>query len=162
MKRFLFAILLSLVLAPVLHAATVKILNGTIATWHTGSGTLASNARATSAAITITAGEVGYPKATCEFNMAAVSSGSVVANSNVAVWFVLDPNGTNFETLPSPRIPDFTFPLAAGTGAQRVVVREVLMPAQNGFQIDVLNNGTGATFATAWTIRCTPYTQQIN
>lgn len=161
MRRLLCVLFLALCLATQGLAATVKILNGTIATWHTGSGTLASNARQTSAAITITAGEVGYRKATCEFNMGTVSSGSVVANSNVAVWFVLNPSGT-FENLPSPRIPDFTFPLATGAGAQRVVVREILMPAQNGFQIDVLNNNTGAVFASGWTVRCTPYTEQVS
>lgn len=142
-------------------AATVKILNGTIATWHNGSSTLANNASVTSSTITITAGEVGYQKATCELNFPA-PSGTVAANSNIAVWFRLNPDGTNFEDAASPRLPDFTFPLANSASAQRIDIREIMMPAQNGFQIVIKNNGTGVTINTTWTIKCTPYTQQIN
>jgi hypothetical protein len=150
------ALLLSCALSAL--AADLTILNGTIQTWHSGASTLANNATVTSAAVTLT--NAGYPKATCELNMPA-PSGTVAANTNVAVWFRLDPDGTNFEDAASPRLPDFTFPLAASAGAQRISVKDITLPAQAGFQVVIKNNGTGVTINTTWTLKCVPYTQRL-
>jgi hypothetical protein len=160
MKTLLLLTLASLLLVCTLSAwaADLTILNGTIQTWHSGASTLANNATVTSAAVTLT--NAGYPKATCEFNMPA-PSGTVAANTNVAVWFRLNPDGTNFEDAASPRLPDFTFPLAASAGAQRIDVRDISLPAQAGFQVVIKNNGTGVTINTTWTLKCTPYTQRL-
>lgn len=158
MKR-LFCTLLLLLLPSASHAATVTNTQGTIATWHTGSATLASNSTVTSSTITLASG-VGYLKAACEFFMPA-PSGTPAANTNIAVWFLLKPDGSNLEDAASPRLPDFTFPLAAIAGAQRIVQREILLPAQNGFQVVIKNNGTGVTINTTWTIKCVPYTPQV-
>jgi len=157
-RRVLALTTLLLSLAFPVWAADLTILNGTIQTWHSGASTLASNASVTSAAVTLTNG--GYPKATCEFNMPA-PSGTVAANTNIAVWFRLSPDGTNFEDAASPRLPDFTFPLAASSGAQRIDVRGIDLPAQAGFQVVIKNNGTGVTINTTWTLKCTPYTQRL-
>ena len=158
MRRLLLLWAALLSFAPLLWAADLTILNGTIQTWHNGTGTLANNANVTSAAVTLT--NAGYPKATCEFNMPA-PSGTVAANSNVQVWFRLNPDGTNFEDATTAKMPDFWFPLQASAAAQRIVIREITLPAQNGFQVVIRNNGTGVTINTTWTLKCTPYTTRL-
>jgi hypothetical protein len=157
MKRLLSSLLLLGLLTPA-FAADLTILNGTIQTWHSGASSLADNASVTSATITLT--NAGYPKATCEFNMPA-PSGTVASNKNVAVWFRLNPDGTNFEDATTDKMPDFTFPLRAVATAQRVVIREIVLPAQNGFQVVIKNNGSGVTLNTTWTLKCTPYTVRL-
>jgi hypothetical protein len=156
-KSLSLSMLLGMCMTLSVWAADLTILNGTIQTWHSGASTLANNASVTSAAVPATA---GFPKATCEFNMPA-PSGTVAANTNVAVWFRLNLDGTNFEDAASPRLPDFTFPLAASAGAQRIDVRDISLPAPAGFQVVIKNNGTGVTINTTWTLKCTPYTQRL-
>jgi len=157
-RRVLALTILLLSFALSAWAADLTTLNGTIQTFHSGASTLGNNASVTSASITLT--NAGYPKATCEFNMPA-PSGTVLTPSNIAVWFRLSPDGTNFEDAASPRLPDFTFPLAASAGAQRIDVKDISLPAQAGFQVVIKNNGTGVTINTTWTLKCTPYTQRL-
>lgn len=158
MRRLYLVLLLGLALVGTALGADVTTLNGVIQTWHNGTATLANNATVTSGAITLT--NVGYPKATCECFIPA-PSGTAIANSNIAVWFKRTLDGTNFEDAPGARLADFTCPLQAVSTAQRVIIDNISLPAQNGFQIVVKNNGTGVTFNATWTIKCTPYTQRL-
>ena len=120
---------------------------------------LANNALALGSAITLTS--AGYPFGQLEL---VVTYGTApTANTGCSVWFIKDPDGTNYEdgaaALTPARAPDAVLPVRAVTTAQRVVV-DVQLPL-TAFKVLLKNDGTGqAMAASANTLKVLPYTFQ--
>jgi hypothetical protein len=134
--------------------------SGNFDTWYTGTS-LANNAAQVSAAVTLT--NSGYREAWCFLDIPGASV-APVAGSVLSVWFrLLSADGTTFAdgdaSIAPPDIPSMTFPLRAVTTRQVVQAFVPRMPT-SGFRIRTLNDATGATITTAWTIKCKTQTPQ--
>lgn len=149
-------------------ATTEKYVLGSIATlMNTELNSLASSA--TGAAIATTAynniqaggGGDGYTLAQIELVIAA--PGSTLTASPVYVWFLQDPDATNYEdggaaVIPG-RQPDVIIPLRLVSTAQRETVWDVKIPP--GTWKALLSQVTGVSWAASGnTLKIVPYTRQ--
>lgn len=127
----------------------------------TGLNSLANNARAMSAAITIT--DTLYIDGELELYISGMG-GVPTANTTLNVWFLRQIDATNYEdgdasTTPA-RNPDAFFPIRAVSTAQRIV-RVVTLPP-GVFKVLIINAGTGQALAAADnTLKLKPHTVQI-
>lgn len=81
----------------------------------------------------------------------------------VSVWFLAQPDGTNYEdggsSVTPARVPDLQFPLRAVTTGQRITRRTLLPPGN--FKPLVRNDSTGQSFAGSGnTLKVLPFTPQ--
>jgi hypothetical protein len=158
-------LLLGILLLPRgVQAATVtQLQSGTLDTWFTGSATLASNAQALSAAVTVT--NPTYLSADCTLAIPSTSV-AVTANTAVVAWLLVSTDGGatypdgDASTTPA-RAPDMTFGLRPVATAQIVHTRLDQM-APGFFKVLIRNDGTGATLNTTWTLKCKTRTLQVN
>jgi len=100
-----------------------------------------------------------------EFNSGGTFSPSTGAYVDIYIWESVD--GTNF---PAQSAADLrltstqkfcTIPIGTtATTAQRVVARNLLLPAGN-IQF-LLDNQTGATLPSTWTVKILPYSYNLN
>jgi hypothetical protein len=159
-------LLLSILLLPgMLQAATVtQLQSGTLDTWFNGTSTLLNNAQVVSAAA-ITVTNPTYLSADCTLAIPAPSA-TVTANKAIVVWLLVSTDGgTTYpdgdaSTIPA-RAPDMTFGLRAVATPQVVHARLDQMPP-GFFKVLILNDGTGVTLNTTWTLKCRTRTLQIN
>ena len=141
-------------------ATTLTYKRGsTLDTWLNTGSSLANNAAALSSAITIT--DTGHILADVKFN--GTWGTAPTANTGLSCWLVREDGSGNYEdgdatpTTPA-RAPDFVIPVRAVNSAQVVVVQVVLPPGV--FKMLVLNDGTGQTLNSGWTVKAIPYTYQ--
>lgn len=140
-------------------STTTTNLQGTVQTvLSTELNSLANNALTLGAAITPTS--AGYLLAAVE--LVATFGSAPTANTGVSLWFLTDPDGTNYEDggsgVTPARTPDVVLPVRAVTTAQRVVRRDILLPPGT-FKALILNDGTGAAMAASGnTVKIRPYT----
>lgn len=105
------------------------------------------------------ANTAGRPYA--EFELFVNFGVAPTAGSQVLVWLLARPDGTNTEdgssSITPARIADVVFPIRAVTGDQRIVVRAPLPPGTT-YPL-ARNNATGQTMAaSANTLKVRPYT----
>lgn len=145
-------------------ATVEKWLLGAISTLlSTGLNSLANNALAVSATFDNTVGQTGDGYTLCDVELVVTYGTAPTANTGVSVWFLGNPDGTNFEdggTSVTPgRLPDVVFPVRAVTTAQRIT-RRVWLP-WGQLQALLKNDGTGqAMAATANTLKIRPVTRE--
>jgi hypothetical protein len=154
--------LLSLVLVQPLWAGPVTTLQSPVQdTWYTGGATLASNAAVVSTAVTLT--NPGYREAWCTFAFTG-TTGTPVAGTTISVWLRVSTDGTTFPdgdaSIVPADLPSMVFPVRAFTGAQSISAFLPRMPT-GVFRVRILNDGTGATLNTAYTLKCKTQTPQF-
>ena len=139
---------------------TVKDTRGTATTALSADlNSLANNALALSAAITLSTGEPGYQR--CEAELVVTFGTAPTANTACVVWLLREIDGTNYEdgssTVTPTRNPDLVFTLRAVTTAQRIVVIGDLPPGS--FKVLLRNDGTTQTMASSGnTLKIRPVT----
>lgn len=127
----------------------------------TGLNSLANNARALSAEITIT--DTGYTDGELELYISGMG-GTPTANTAFTVWLLRQIDGTNYgdgdsSTTPA-RNPDVFFPIRATSGAQRIIQPVTLPPGK--FKALIINDGTGQALASSSnTLKLKAFTVQI-
>lgn len=152
-------------------AVVNKWLTGTIATLMSAElNSLASSAGPSAGAIASAAfnnaagggGGDGYMYGELELRIAA-PAGTLTAGTSAYVWFLLQPDGTNYEDGGSSVIParqaDVLIPLANLATAQRVTVRGVELPP-GSFKALLAHNTGQAWAASGNTLKLLPYTIQ--
>lgn len=143
------------------EAATVTKIYGTITTLISTATAVTSNSGATSGEVAWAT--TGYPHADCEL-VVPTWSGTVAAGTGVTVWLLIKPDGTNYEdgsaTVFPARLPDMVFPLRNVNAAQRISLKNLPIPVGPVTAI-VKNDGTGVTMQGTWTLKCRPWTWQV-
>ena len=152
-------------------ATTEKYLLGAVATLMGAElNALASSAALSAGAIASTlydntqgaGGGDGFASGDLELSIGALAA-AAAAGSAAFVWFLRDPDGSNFEdgsaSVVPARAPDAIIPLRAVAVAQRVTVPAVAAPA--GQFKALLGQNTGqALAATGNTLKWRPFTRQ--
>ena len=157
MKRLVILLLLLLNAAP-LWAASLSRLLGTEATWASGSS-LASNSEVLSGAA-ISYANPGYPAAWCNFSI--TYTGTPVSGSAALVWFRVATDAVpTYPSIPTAEPPHMTFPFIAGASPQIVSFYVSNVPAGSTVKTYVRNDSTGVTFTT-WSLKCKQETLQSN
>ena len=157
----LLLVLMCLSSREVWAGAVTTLQSTTLDTWYTGGATLASNVAVVSGTVTLT--NPGYREAWCTFAFTG-TTGTPVAGTAVTVWLRVSTDGTTFPdgdaTIVPADAPSMTFPLRAVTSAQSISAFVPRMPT-GVFRVRILNDGTGATIATAYTLKCKTQTPQV-
>ncbi len=121
---------------------------------------LNSTVAALGSAITLT--DAGYPFADVLVN--ATCGTTPTANTGLSCWLLRDDGAGNYEdggtSLTPARRADFTVPLELTTAAQAIIIPDVKLPP-GAFKLLVLNNTTGATLTSGWTVKgyCSTFSQ---
>src|SRR6266446_4054145 len=137
-KMFTFVCLLLLLLQITLLNAVAS----NVTKWLLGTQTsllttelnsLANNAfTVASAAFNNTIGQTGDGYIACDIEGVFVFAANPTANTGVLIWFIMAPDGTNYENTPTAsitlgRAPDVVLPVTAGQTGTRVT-RRILCP----------------------------------
>jgi hypothetical protein len=144
-------------------AGPITTLQSTVLdTWYTGGATLANNAAVLSAAVTLT--NPGYREAWCTLAFTG-TTGTPTVGTTISVWLrVSTDGGTTYPdgdaAIPPADIPSFSFPVRAVTSAQILSAFVPRMPT-GVFKVRILNDGTGATINTGYTLKCKTQTPQV-
>jgi hypothetical protein len=164
MKRFL-SVLLVLSMVGLAHAAIVTkfLLGSQTSLLTTELNSKGSNAfTAASSAFNNTVGQTGDGYVLCDVEGVFTFGGNPTANTAVVVWFLMAPDGTNYEDTPTAsitpgRAPDVVLPVTAGQTGTRVT-RRILCP-WGLFKAVAKNDGTGQTLAASGnTVKIRPVT----
>lgn len=142
--------------------AVEKYKLGSVATlMSTELNSLATNtaAVASSAFNNVQGGGGGDGYTLCDLELVVTFGTNPAASTGISVWFLGQPDGTNYEdgssSVTPARLPDAVFPVRAVTTAQRIVRRIAIPPGT--WKALALNDGTGqALAATGNTLKIRP------
>lgn len=129
----------------------------------TALNSLANNALVACTVFNNTVGSTGDGYVLCDVELVVTYGSAPTAGTGVSLWWLLAPDGTNYEdgssSITPARMPDVVFPLRAVTTAQRIV-RRVWLPW--GLITPLLkNDGTGQAFAASGnTLKVRPVTPE--
>lgn len=146
--------------------AVEKYKLGSVATlMSTELNSLATNtaAVASSAFNNVQGGGGGDGYTLCDLELVVTFGTNPAASTGISVWFLGQPDGTNYEdgssSVTPARLPDAVFPVRAVTTAQRIVRRIAIPPGT--WKALALNDGTGqALAATGNTLKIRPATRE--
>ncbi len=144
-------------------ATTTKYLVGSIATLlSTEMNAQANNALVLGSAYDNSAGL--FPLAEVEFVSGAAFGTAPTANTGLSIWWLRDPDGTNYEdggtALTPTRPPDLVIPLEAQNSAAQRITRRCSIPPGT-FKPLLKNDATGQSLpATLNTLKILPLTYQ--
>lgn len=146
--------------------AVEKYKLGSVATlMSTELNSLATNtaAVASSAFNNVQGGGGGDGYTLCDLELVVTFGTSPAASTGISVWFLGQPDGTDYEdgssSVTPARLPDAVFPVRAVTTAQRIVRRIAIPPGT--WKALALNDGTGqALAATGNTLKIRPATRE--